>query len=174
MFLLFDYSFRPRHVTRAGAIDWARAAGTVSADERRLSPAPWPSVDAWCEARCTATAARLDALPETARTILVNHWPLRHDLARPPRVPHFSLWCGTTRTEDWARRYRARTVVSGHLHLRTTLWRHGVRFDEVSLGYPRDWRRERGIDWYLRDILPDTSPNSLRFVPARDPFRPLA
>ena len=52
---------------------------------------------------------------------------------------------------------RARVVVSGHLHLRTTLWRHGVRYEEVSLGYPRDWRAERGIEWYLRDILPGTS-----------------
>jgi hypothetical protein len=46
-----------------------------------------------------------------------------------------------------------------------------ARFDEVSLGYPRDWRRERGIAWYLRPVLPDGSPESLRFVPARDPFR---
>jgi hypothetical protein len=102
--------------------------------------------------------------------VLVNHWPLRYDLARPPRIPRFSVWSGTTRTEDWPRRYRSRVVVSGHLHLRTTLWRDGVRFDEVSLGYPRDWRRDRGIDWYLREVLPEDSANSLRFVPAHDPF----
>jgi hypothetical protein len=85
-------------------------------------------------------------------------------------VPRFSVWCGTTRTEDWARRFGARAVVSGHLHLRTTLVRHGVRYEEVSLGYPRDWRHERGIDWYLREILPGTSPDAARYVPARDPF----
>ena len=107
-------------------------------------------VAAWCHARCDATEARLTELPEATRTILINHWPLRYDLARPPRVPRFSLWCGTTRTEDWARRFRARAVISGHLHFRTTLWRHGVRYDEVSLGYPRDWRRDRGPTWYLR------------------------
>ena len=101
----------------------------------------------------------------------MNHWPLRHDLAKPPCIPRFSIWCGTTLTEDWGRRFRARVVVSGHLHFRTTMWRHGVRYEEVSLGYPRDWRHERGIDWYLRDILPGTSPDSQRFVPARDPFR---
>ena len=67
-------------------------------------------------------------------------------------------------------RYRATAVVSGHLHLRTTLWRHGVRYEEVSLGYPRDWHPERGIDWYLREILPGTSASATRFVPYRDPY----
>ena len=103
--------------------------------------------------------------------MLINHWPLRYDLARPPRVPRFSIWCGTTLTEEWPRRYRARVVVSGHLHLRTTLWRHGVRYEEVSLGYPRDWRRERGVDWYLREILPADGADTSRYVPPRDPFR---
>jgi 3',5'-cyclic AMP phosphodiesterase CpdA len=170
MFLLFDYSFRPSHVSSADTLRWARDAGVVSADERRLSPTPWPSLPAWCEARCTLTQRRLEALPDDTRTVLVNHWPLRYDLARPPRVPRFSPWCGTTRTEDWGRRYRARAVVSGHLHLRTTLWRHGVRYEEVSLGYPRDWRQERGLTYYLREILPETGRDRDRFVPPRDPF----
>jgi hypothetical protein len=81
------------------------------------------------------------------------------------------LWCGTSRTEDWHTRFRARAVVSGHLHFRTTLFRHGVRFEEVSLGYPRDWRQTRGIGWYLREILPAEGRERERFVPARDPFR---
>lgn len=135
-----------------------------------LSPEPWGTIADWCRHRCDETEARLHALPADARTVLVNHWPLRYDLARPPRVPHFSVWSGTTRTEDWPVRFRARNVVSGHLHMRTTLWRHGVRYDEVSLGYPRDWRRDRGIDWYLREILPESSPNAMRWVPPRDPF----
>ena len=170
MFLLFDYSFRPPDVPAEHAIRWAREAGIGSGDEQMLDPTPWPSIADWCRARCRNTAQRLDALPATARTVLVNHWPLRYDLARPPRVPRFSVWSGTTITEDWARTYRARVVVSGHLHLRTTLWRQGVRFDEVSLGYPRDWRQDRGIAWYLREILPGTSEKSNLFVPARDPF----
>ena len=171
MFLLFDYSFRPAAIAREHAIDWARETGVVSGDELMLACDPWPSRDAWCAARCAYTEARLDALPAGTRTILVNHWPLRYDLARAPRVPRFSLWCGTTKTEDWGRRYRARVVISGHLHLRTTLWRHGVRYDEVSLGYPRDWRQERGIAYYLRPILPDDAIDRDRFVPPRDPYR---
>jgi 3',5'-cyclic AMP phosphodiesterase CpdA len=171
MFLLFDYSFRPADVTRAEALPWARESGVVSGDELMLSPSPWPSREAWCEARCVYTQARLDTLPPGTRTILVNHWPLRYDLARPPRVPRFSLWSGTTRTEDWAQRYGARAVISGHLHLRTTLWRHGVRYDEVSLGYPRDWRHERGLAWYLRQVLPEDGADRDRFIPPRDPYR---
>jgi hypothetical protein len=152
MFLLFDYSFRPSNVALVDAITWARAHRTESADERMIDPAPWPSTSAWCHARCDQTEARLLALPGDAPTILINHWPLRYDVARTPRVPRFSLWCGTTRTNDWHRRFRARAVVSGHLHLRSTRWRDGVRFEEVSLGYPRDWQAERGVDGYLRQI----------------------
>ena len=154
LFLLYDYSFRPADVPLADAVAWARESGVVCGDERWLDATPWPSRMAWCHARCATTAARLDALPADTSTILVNHWPLRRDLARPPRIPRFSIWCGTTLTEEWPHRYRARTVVSGHLHLRTTRWRGGVRFEEVSLGYPRDWRQDAGIDRYLRRILP--------------------
>jgi 3',5'-cyclic AMP phosphodiesterase CpdA len=171
MFLLYDYSFRPAEIGDGDAVAWARASGIVCGDEHLLDPAPWPSRAAWCQARCDATETRLASLPPGARTVLVNHWPLRYDLAIPPRIPRFSIWCGTSRTEDWGRRFRARAVVSGHLHLRTTLVRHGVRYEEVSLGYPRDWRHERGIGWYLREILPGTSPDASRFVPARDPYR---
>jgi 3',5'-cyclic AMP phosphodiesterase CpdA len=170
MFLLFDYSFRPPAVAASDALAWAREAGIMSGDELMLDPDGWPSRSAWCEARCDLTEGRLTKLPPNARSILVNHWPLRYDLARPPRVPRFSLWCGTTRTETWARRFRARAVISGHLHFRTTLWRHGVRYDEVSLGYPRDWRQDRGVAYYLRQVLPDTGGDRDRFVPARDPF----
>jgi hypothetical protein len=171
MFLLFDYSFRPADIPAERAVAWARETGVVCGDEQFLDPQPWPSRTAWCHARCATTLARLAELPEGSRTVLINHWPLRYDLARPPRIPRFSLWCGTTMTEHWGEEFHARAVVSGHLHLRTTLYRRGVRYEEVSLGYPRDWREERGIDWYLREILPATSPDAQRFIPWRDPFR---
>jgi 3',5'-cyclic AMP phosphodiesterase CpdA len=170
MFLLYDYSFRPPEITREGAVPWARDSGVVCGDEWMLSPAPWPSRDAWCHARCDSTEQRLSALPENAETVLINHWPLRYDLARPPRVPRFSIWCGTTRTGDWPVRFRARAVVSGHLHMRTTIVRDNVRHEEVSLGYPRDWHQPRGLDWYLRHVLPDPGAPASRFIPTRDPF----
>ena len=38
----------------------------------------------------------------------------------------------------------ARAVVYGHLHIPRTTWYDGVRFEEVSLGYPREWRARGG------------------------------
>jgi len=165
LFLLYDYTFHPRGIT--DPIAWARETGVVCGDEWMLSPEPWPSRSAWCEARLAYTEPRLRALPADASTILISHWPLRYDLARPPRVPRFSVWCGTTRTEHWPTLFRAHTVVSGHLHMRTSIMRDGVRHVEASLGYPRDWTFDRGVDFYLREILPK---NDSRFVPERDPF----
>jgi 3',5'-cyclic AMP phosphodiesterase CpdA len=167
LFLLYDYTFHPAGV--ADPVAWAREHNIVCGDERMLSPEPWPSRTAWCHARVASTEQRLAALPADAETVLISHWPLRYDLARPPRIPRFSIWCGTTRTHDWPTRFRARVVVNGHLHMRTSLMRDGVRHEEVSLGYPRDWQNERGIDWYLRDVLA-ASETRRRFVPARDPF----
>lgn len=154
LFLLYDYSFRPDHIPAAGALDWAKESGVVCADEELLHPDPYPTRAAWCEARCAWTAARLDELPEGCSTILINHFPLRRDLAILPAIPRFSLWCGTRRTEDWHTRFRADVVVSGHLHIRSTRWRDGVRFEEVSLGNPRNWAPALEVDRFLREILP--------------------
>jgi hypothetical protein len=45
-------------------------------------------------------------------------------------------------------------VVYGHLHQRATHMRDGVRFEEVSLGYPPDWDQAQGLQGYLREVLP--------------------
>jgi hypothetical protein len=44
--------------------------------------------------------------------------------------------------------------VHGHLHIRGRSWRQGVPFEEVSLGYPRQWDQGLGMASYLRQILP--------------------
>jgi hypothetical protein len=55
-------------------------------------------------------------------------------------------------------RFRAEVVVTGHLHVPGTLWRDGVRFEEVSLGYPAQWQwRGAGPGQLLRQILPGLS-----------------
>ncbi|WP_420392487.1 metallophosphoesterase family protein [Acuticoccus sp.] len=154
LFVLYDYSFRPAHVAREEVVGWARAGRAVCADELYLDPAPFASREAWCAARLASTRRRLDALPRGRRTVLVNHFPLRADLVRIPRVPRFAPWCGTRQTEDWHLRYDALAVVSGHLHVRRTDWRDGTRFEEVSLGYPRQWNQALGMAHYLRQILP--------------------
>ena len=55
--------------------------------------------------------------------------------------PEFAQWCGTVRTGDWHTRFNARLAVYGHLHIPRTTEYDGVRFEEVSLGYPREWGR---------------------------------
>lgn len=154
MFLLYDYSWAPAGLTPPEAVQWAADGGIVCADERRLRSDPWPTREAWCAARVAETRARLEALPEGTRTILVNHWPLRHDLCRLFRIPRFVPWCGTEATEQWHVEFGAELVVSGHLHMRATDWRDGVRFEEVSLGYPRQYDPAKGAPGYLRQVWP--------------------
>ena len=157
LFLLYDYSFRPDDVALADVRAWARAARASCADELYLFPDPYPSRQAWCAARLYEAVCRLSALPPSARTILINHWPLRRDLVDLPRNPRFAPWCGTRATEDWHRRFRAEAVISGHLHIRRTDHIDGTRFEEVSLGHPRQWRQARGIAGYLRQVFPAPS-----------------
>jgi hypothetical protein len=154
LFLLYDYSFCPDGMDPEAAIRWAADGGIVCADEQRLLPFPYPTRQSWCAARLHDARTRLARLPPGARTMLVNHWPLRQDLCRLFRIPRFTPWCGTRQTEDWHVRYNAEIVVSGHLHMRATDWRDGVRFEEISLGYPKQYDPERGAPGYLRQVWP--------------------
>lgn len=154
LFLLFDYSWGPPGATPEQTVRWAAEEGIASVDEQRLHPDPYPTRAAWCRARVEDAERRLSALPPGTRTVLVNHWPLRRDLVRLFRIPRFVPWCGTASTEDFHLRFGAALVVSGHLHMRATDWRDGVRFEEISLGYPRHWRRETGAAGYLRPLWP--------------------
>ena len=151
-FVLYDYSFRPDDVREEDAVAWAAEAGIRCADEDLLDAAPFTTRREWCAARHVYTRTRLDAIPDDTRIILVNHWPLRYEHGQPPRIPRFSIWCGTRLTENWHREYPLDTVVYGHLHLRSTKHRDGVTFEEVSLGYPRQWHIERPLREYLRRI----------------------
>ncbi|CAG6399112.1 metallophosphoesterase [Streptomyces cocklensis] len=142
MFLLYDYTWRdgtPGARTKDEALAKARAAGVVCTDEMFLHPDPLPGRDDWCRARVAETARRLDALDPDLPTVLANHWPLHREPTAVLHYPEFALWCGTEQTEQWHTRYRATEVVYGHLHIPRVIWRDGVRFTEVSLGYPREW-----------------------------------
>lgn len=154
LFLLYDYSFAPDGVPQDEAIAWAAEDNLLCSDEVLLHSDPFPSKPDWCAARCRAAEPRLAAAASEASLVLINHYPLRYDLAVLPRIPRFSIWCGTRRTEDWHVRFRARAVVYGHLHIRGTHLRDGVRFEEVSLGYPQNWDQKRPVASYLREILP--------------------
>jgi 3',5'-cyclic AMP phosphodiesterase CpdA len=159
MFLLYDYTFAPSHIAPHEAVAWAEEEGVSCADEVLLHPDPYPSRGAWCHARCASTERRLEGerIGRDMRLVIVNHFPLKSSLAWLPAIPRFRIWCGTRRTEDWHTRYGASVVVSGHLHIRQSVIVDGVRFEEVSLGYPRQWRRDQPIEAYLRQILPASS-----------------
>lgn len=150
---LYDYSFRPVELPLDRVTAWAAEAGIVASDERRLQADPYPGVAGWCAARLEETVGRLAQIPADARTVLVNHYPLRAEDVILPRKPRYAPWCGTSATEDWHRRFRARAVVYGHLHVRASRFVDGVHFQEVSLGYPRHWDQRRSADAYLRRVL---------------------
>jgi 3',5'-cyclic AMP phosphodiesterase CpdA len=155
LFLLYDYTFgRNVASTKEAALARAHEAGVVCSDELLLHPDPYRSREEWCHARVGEAEHRLADRDTDIPTVLVNHFPLIDAPTRALRYPEFAQWCGTTRTADWHRRFQAIAVVYGHLHIPRTTWHDGVRFEEVSLGYPREWSRRgvrRGVP---RRILP--------------------
>lgn len=158
LFLLYDYTFgRNVGSTMQEALQRAYDAGVVCVDEFLLHPEPYPSRQAWCHARVSETEQRLAASDPTLPTVLVNHFPLVVEPTRVLRHPEFAQWCGTVRTADWHRRFRAAAVVYGHLHIPRTIWHDGVRFEEVSLGYPRERLYRAHLPFEPRRILPEVS-----------------
>lgn len=161
VFTLYDYSFRPDHVRLEDALDWAMEENIQATDEHLLHPDPYASRVEWCHAQLRRTEDKLAAAVAAhpgVPLVIVGHWPLREDLVRLPTIPRFSLWCGSKRTHDWHRRFNAKVVVSGHLHIRRTDWRDDTRFEEVSLGYPRQWEQCKAIGLDVNDLLREILP----------------
>ena len=152
LFVHYDYSFRPPGATtKEEGLELAYKSGVVCTDEAMLHPDPYPSADAWCRARVAETEPRLAALDTPV--VLVNHYPLVREPTNRLRYPEFAQWCGTELTADWHVRFRAAAVVYGHLHIPRTTYHDGVRFDEVSIGYPREWRGRGHPFGLVRRIL---------------------
>jgi hypothetical protein len=147
VFTLYDYSFTPGGTTtgavgpdpRQAALATARRAGIAPSDEGRLHADPHPSVAQWCAERVGAAADRLGAV--RGPMVLVSHWPLVRELTGALRRQEFAPWCGSTLTADWHTRHEVVAAVYGHLHIPRTSYHDGVRFEEVSVGYPREWQR---------------------------------
>lgn len=157
LFLLYDYSFGTNVApTQEEALRRAYDAGVVCSDEFLLDPEPYPSRQDWCAARVREAERRLEG-ESNLPTILINHFPLVVEPTRVLRHPEFAQWCGTVRTADWHRRFGAAAVVYGHLHIPRTTWHDGVRFEEVSLGYPRERRYRIGYEYQPRRIFPEPS-----------------
>jgi 3',5'-cyclic AMP phosphodiesterase CpdA len=152
LFTLYDYSFGSSG--RADAVRAAEAAGIAALDEERLHADPYPSVGDWCRERVTVTESRLAALSGPA--VLVSHWPLIPAPLAALRQPAYAPWCGTTLTAGWHTRYPVVAAVYGHLHIPRSAYHDGVRFEEVSVGYPREWRRRGSAPPLPRVILGGT------------------
>ncbi|MER7013471.1 metallophosphoesterase [Saccharopolyspora sp. NPDC000359] len=156
LFVLYDYTFFPKGATsKEEALDIARQAGVVCTDEYLLHPDPHPTRDAWCRARLEYSERRLAECDPELPTVLVNHYPLVREPTDVLWYPEFAQWCGTVRTADWHVRHRAAAVVYGHLHIPRTTVHDGVRFEEVSVGYPREWKRRGLPDDVLRPVFPE-------------------
>lgn len=155
LFLLYDYSFLPAGASvKEQGLAIAREAGIVCTDEYLLHPDPYESRDDWCRHRVKITEERLASIDPDLRTVLVNHFPLVREPTDVLWYPEFAQWCGTTLTADWHTRFRAAAVVYGHLHIPRTTYHDGVRFEEVSVGYPREQRRHGLPRGLVRQILP--------------------
>lgn len=154
VFLLYDYSFRmPGMDTKAAALEHAYATGIVCNDEKWLHPDPYPSREDWCWARVEYTRSRLDSCDPALPVVFAGHFPLVRQPTDVLRYPQFAQWCGTELTADWHVRYRAVASVYGHLHIPRLTWYDGVPFQEVSLGYPREWRARSAPPQIMRPVL---------------------
>jgi 3',5'-cyclic AMP phosphodiesterase CpdA len=160
LFLLYDYTFLPQGTsTKEQGLARAYETGVICNDEMLLHPDPYPTREAWCWARIEQTERRLAALDPALPVVFVNHYPLVREPTRVLRYPEFAQWCGTTRTRDWHLRFNAVAVVYGHLHIPRVTWHDGVRFEEVSVGYPREWRRRGTQPGTVKQILPASAEN---------------
>lgn len=154
LFVLYDYSWLPPGTSSsAEALELAHSTGLVFTDEFLLHPDPYASREDWCAARAAETERRLAAAGDTP-LLLVNHYPLVREPTDVLHHPHLALWCGTERTTDWHRRFPVAAVVYGHLHIPRRTVHDGVPFEEVSIGYPREWRRHGHPHGILRSLLP--------------------
>jgi 3',5'-cyclic AMP phosphodiesterase CpdA len=160
LFVGYDYSFLPDGArTKDEGLAVAERHGIVCTDEYLLHPDPYPSREEWCWSRADLTQQRLAReLDPEVPAVLVNHYPLVREPTLILRYPQFAQWCGTVRTADWHTRFNVAAVVYGHLHIPRVTWHDGVRFEEVSVGYPREWepRLERfgstrppGLPWQV-------------------------
>lgn len=155
LFLLYDYSFLAVAAPpRNRAWSTRRAPASSATTSSCCTPTPTRPARPGAGPGSPRPSSRLDALPDDLPTVLVNHYPLDRHPTDVLWYPEFAMWCGTTLTADWHRRFRVETMVYGHLHIPRTTWHEGVRFEEVSVGYPREWRKRPEPPGRPRRIVP--------------------
>jgi len=158
LFLGYDYTWcAPGTSTKEESLAYAHNTGVVCTDEYYLHHDPYPSRDDWCRARVAETERRLLGCDQSVPFLFVNHYPLVREPTRVLHYPEFAQWCGTELTADWHTRFNTAGMIYGHLHIPRITHHDGVKFQEVSLGYPREWRRHGHPHGVLRRILPTPS-----------------
>ena len=125
---------------------------TKLADDALIDPSPFGSIAELCHALIATAEQRLCRLSGTLPRVFVSHFPLTATCAREPGHDWLAAVSGSPRTEPWIEQFAPSAVVFGHQHRPRSRVRSGVRFEEVSLGYPRDWDSRIGIEPYLRDL----------------------
>jgi len=150
---LYDYSFKPNSVENGKEIEWAARSGVICADEDLLFSDPYKSISEWCNIRCAYTEKRLNEIQKDTSIIIINHYPLLQELGRIYTFPRFSIWCGTTLTEQWLEKFNIEIAIYGHLHIPSTKLINGIRHEEVSLGYPQDWDQRKTMSHLFRKII---------------------
>lgn len=154
LFLLYDYTWRaPGTSTKAESLAYAYRTGVVCTDEQLLHADPYPDRETWCRERVALTEQRLAAVDPETPMVLVSHWPLHRHPTEVLWYPEFAQWCGTDLTAGWHRKFNVAACVYGHLHIPRTTWQDGVPFHEVSLGYPREWKRRDKPPVLLHKVL---------------------
>ena len=139
----------PSRPTRSGPrARWSGRgrAALRSADEELLDPHPYLTRGAWCHARVARGASPAGRAPQRRPADSGQPLPAPRGAGRAAAHSALPVWCGTRLTEDWHRRFNVEAVIYGHLHLRASRTIDGVRFEEVSLGYPRQWDQSTR-DW---------------------------
>jgi 3',5'-cyclic AMP phosphodiesterase CpdA len=157
LFVLYDYTFLMPGKTQEQALAHAHETGVVCSDEYLLHPDPFPSRAAWCRARVELTEQRLAECDPDIPLVLMNHFPLVRQPTEVLTFPQFAQWCGTELSAKWHLSFRTAAVVYGHLHIPRTTYYGDVRFMEVSLGYPKEWKRRGQPKPLLRPVLIDTA-----------------
>ncbi len=154
-FVLYDYSFRPDSVPVEQALEWAAEENLLCSDEVLLHADPFASKIDWCHERVRLTEPRLAEAAGRGPLILINHFPCARTSPCSPASPASPSGAAPHPADRrLAPPLSREVVVYGHLHIRATHYRDGVRFEESSLGYPQNWDTGRGIAPYLRQILP--------------------
>ena len=129
---------------RTDAVRWAAESGVRCADEDLLEPvavSDAPGLVRGAAGAHRGAAGRDSAPTRASSSSITGRCAAITRCCRASRG--FRSGAARARPRHGTRRYAIDMVVYGHLHMRSTRKLDGVRFEEVSLGYPKQWDPRR-------------------------------